>query len=152
MANLTQADMLNKLYKEYGLVPEDVFTHKHYKIITRAGIDKIQAAAKIDIFYSIVHKERHPGGIDVAVKATGYLLDPETGKTLEQIETFGEASPENTTQNYPFAMAEKRAMARAVLKLAGLYAHGFFSEDESDDFSKVVRGGTSAPKITYKGK
>ena len=33
-------------------------------------------------------------------------------------------------------MAEKRAMSRAVLKLAGFYQHGVFSEDESDDFKR----------------
>jgi hypothetical protein len=29
-------------------------------------------------------------------------------------------------------------MSRAVLKLAGLYQEGFFSEDEADDFKKTV--------------
>ena len=53
--------------------------------------------------------------------------------------TTGEASPDNTQQGYKFAMAEKRGMARAVLKLAGLYEEGFFSEDEADDFSSIVK-------------
>jgi hypothetical protein len=42
--------------------------------------------------------------------------------------TFGEASPKNNKNAYPFAMAEKRAVGRAILKLAGL--HGHFYEDE----------------------
>ena len=41
--------------------------------------------------------------------------------------TFGEASPKNNKNSYPFAMAEKRAVGRAILKLAGL--HGHFYED-----------------------
>ena len=45
--------------------------------------------------------------------------------------TYGEASPKNTKNAYPYAMAEKRAVDRAILKLLGL--HGFvYSEDEMD--------------------
>jgi len=45
--------------------------------------------------------------------------------------TYGEASPKNTRNAYPYAMAEKRAIDRAILKLIGL--HGFiYSEDELD--------------------
>lgn len=137
----TNKEMMNRLYKEYNLTSDDIFSHKFYKIITRAGIDKIQAAAKIKVTYEPVYINRGERGLDVAVKALGVMGD-------ETIETFGEASPENTTQSYPFAMAEKRAMARAVLKLAGLYAEGFFSEDESDDFKDAVKAGR---KAQYKG-
>ena len=46
--------------------------------------------------------------------------------------TYGEASPKNCRVAYPYAMAEKRAVDRAVLKLVGL--HGFvYSEDEMED-------------------
>jgi len=33
-------------------------------------------------------------------------------------------------------MAEKRAMSRAVLKLAGFYEFGVFGEDESESFKR----------------
>ena len=52
------------------------------------------------------------------------------------IETFGESIPENTVNKYPVAMAEKRAMSRAVLKLTGFYAVGAMGQDESDDFKQ----------------
>ena len=52
------------------------------------------------------------------------------------IETFGEAAPMNNQNGYPVAMAEKRSMSRCVLKLAGFYEHGVFSEDEADDFKR----------------
>ena len=51
-----------------------------------------------------------------------------------RIESFGEASPANTKQPYPVAMAEKRALSRVILKIAGFYKFGVFGEDESDDF------------------
>jgi hypothetical protein len=37
---------------------------------------------------------------------------------------------------YPYAMAEKRAKDRVILKLAGL--HGAYSEEEADDFKQDV--------------
>lgn len=47
--------------------------------------------------------------------------------------SFGEAAPTNNKNAYPYAMAEKRAKDRVVLKLVGL--HGLaYSEEESDDF------------------
>ena len=42
-------EKLTELYKEYKLEKDDVFKHQHYLIITRSGIDKIQAVAKIQI-------------------------------------------------------------------------------------------------------
>jgi len=47
--------------------------------------------------------------------------------------SIGEASPNNNKNAYPFAMAEKRAKDRVILKLLGL--SGFiYSEEEADDF------------------
>jgi len=60
----------------------------------------------------------------VAVKCTASL-----GKS--KVITYGEASPKNNKNSYPYAMAEKRAIDRAILKLIGV--HGFiYSEDEVD--------------------
>ena len=44
-------DKVAELYKKYELTESDVFKHKHYLIITRKGIDKIQAKEKINISY-----------------------------------------------------------------------------------------------------
>jgi hypothetical protein len=59
-----------------------------------------------------------------------------TGKLGDRVEwSFGEAAPYNTTQAYPFAMAEKRAKDRVVLKLIGLSGK-VYSEEEAEDFKK----------------
>jgi len=42
----------------------------------------------------------------------------------------------NNQNSYPVAMAEKRAMSRACLKLAGFYENNVFGEMESDDFKR----------------
>ena len=50
-------EKLTGLYKKYELTKDDVFKHKHYLIITRQGIDKIQAKEKIFISYDPVKVE-----------------------------------------------------------------------------------------------
>ena len=79
----------------------------------------------IDISYELLYNS-----IDnkcIIIKATGKMGD-------KVIETFGEAAPMNNQNSYPVAMAEKRAMSRACLKLAGFYENNVFGEMESDDF------------------
>lgn len=120
-------DLLRRLFIENNLTKEDVFKHKFYTIITRSGIDKIQAAQGIEIQYEIVNlSDDHKHCL---IKALGKKGD-------KIIQTFGECSPQNNTNAYPVSMAEKRAMSRIVLKLAGFYELGIFGEDESDDFKR----------------
>ena len=124
-------EKLTVLYKKYELTKDDVFKHQHYIIITRSGIDKIQATAKININYDVVKCEKD----FCVVKANG-------NHDNLTIETFGSAlkgkdfKDGNTNSWYVMEMAEKRAMSRAVLKLTGFYELGVFGEDESEDFKK----------------
>lgn len=133
-------DKIAVLYKKYDLTQDDVFKHKHYLIITRQGIDKIQAIEKILITYDAIKCEAEY----CVVKAIAI-------KGEAQIQTFGSAKYGgktwnddkkkwdefgNTTTWYVMEMAEKRAMSRAVLKLTGFYELGVFGEDESEDFKR----------------
>jgi hypothetical protein len=123
----TKKDILNRLFVENNLTDEDVFKHKFYNIITRSGIDKIQATNDIKIKYELMFNSSDLKY--VIIKATGTMGD-------QVIETFGECSPQNNSNSYGVSMAEKRAMSRAVLKLAGFYQHQVFGEDEADAFKR----------------
>ena len=131
--------------KKYGLTQKDWYQHAHYTIVTRMGIDKIQAYESIDITYEAITSTPE----FCVVKAIG-------GKGELVIETFGSAkygakewNPAkkngkggwdehgNCTTWYVMEMAEKRAMSRAVLKITGFYELGVFGEDESEDFKQV---------------
>ena len=106
-------DKLKEKYLKYGLSKEDVFKHQHYIIITRSGIEKIQAIENIKIYFDVVKCEKDFAG----VKATA----SKDGNTME---TFGSAlkgdfKNGNTMSWYVLEMAEKRAMSRAVLKMTG---------------------------------
>lgn len=130
MVENSNVERLRELYKKYDLISEDIFMMKrgtkNIPIITRTGIEKIQAVEKIKLTYNIEHiSDDHKYCV---VKCVG---------TLESttIESYGESSPQNTQQAYTVAMAEKRAKARCVLQLAGFYKLGMFAETESEDFN-----------------
>ena len=123
----TKQEILNRLFIENNLTDEDYFKHKFYTIITRSGIDKIQAANDIKINYNLIFNSQDTKC--VIIKATAKMGD-------KVIETFGEAAPMNTQNSYPVAMAEKRAMSRACLKLAGFYENNVFGEEEADVFKR----------------
>ena len=128
-------EKLLELYKKYDLQKDDVYKHQHYVIITRQGIEKIQAKENITITYEVVKCETN----FAVFKANAYL----SAKPNTILETFGSAlkganyKDGNCNSWYVAEMAEKRALSRAVLKLTGFYQlGGVFGEDESDDFKK----------------
>lgn len=131
---MNRKDLLNGLYKKFDLTDDDVFKSAEYTIIKRCGIEKIQNGANIDITYDLVYASDN----NIIIKATGSApVAPVIGKSLAtgKIETFGEASYVNYKQKasepyYPAAMAEKRALSRCVLKIAGFYELEVFGEDE----------------------
>ncbi len=122
---MTKKELLNKLYKDYNLTSEDAFKHQQgWVILTRSGIEKIQAQDNIVVRYEVIKMEP-----DFAVfKAIAGT-----------VETFGSAKygdfKNGTTKSWYIAeMAEKRALSRAILKHTGMYQHGAFGEDEAEDF------------------
>jgi DNA mismatch repair ATPase MutL len=123
-------EKIKEAYHKYGLDKDDVFKHQHYIIITRSGIEKIQAIEQIHLDYEIVKCEK-----DFCVIKAHATKDDTT------LQTFGSAlkgdfKSGTTNSWYVVEMAEKRAMSRAVLKMTGLYELGIFGEDESEDFKR----------------
>jgi len=120
-------EKIAELFKKYNLAKEDIYKHQHYLIISRSGIDKIQATEGIEIAYEVIKCE------------TNFCVVKASTKGLE---TFGSAikgasfKDGNTNSWYVMEMAEKRAMSRIVLKVCGFYQLGIFGEDESEDFKR----------------
>ena len=119
-----KTELLKELWQKYNLDKDDFFKHQHYTIVTRSGIEKIQAIEGITIKYNLEVCERDYAVVKaVAQKEDAY------------VETYGSAlkgdyKAGNTNTWYIPEMAEKRAFARAVLKITGLYKYGVFGEDE----------------------
>ena len=132
----SKKEFLSELVKDNDLnLEEDIFRMplggKQVAIITRTGIEKIQYNNHIKVKFDMVVI-----GKDFAVvKAVASKGNDEVSHV--SIETYGSAlhgQGGNCRSNYVAEMAEKRALARAVLKLSGAYKYGVFGEDESDDF------------------
>jgi len=127
---LSKKQFMTKLVMDNGLIPkEDIFSKPNqWAIIKLTGIEKIQQRLNIRVTFDSIVIEK-----DFAViKATAI------GR-FDSVQSYGSATkgrhPEgNVTHAYLVEMAEKRAKARAVLKLCGAYKHGVYSEDESEDF------------------
>ena len=95
------------------------------RVILHKALEKI-AAHKGIVFDTPVHLVTDPANKQVAIQVTGRLGEMEAW-------SIGEVSPSNCKNAYPFAIAEKRAKDRVILKLVGL--HGYvYSEDEAEDF------------------
>ena len=126
-----KTEILKEKYIKYGLTKDDIFKHQHFLIITRSGIDKIQALEGITIDYEVIKCEKDFCVVKANAKKEGAI-----------IQTFGSAlkgagfKDGNCNTWYVMEMAEKRAMSRAVLKLTGFYELGVFGEDESESFKK----------------
>ena len=140
---MTRVERLRVLYDEFNLVKEDHFQSSHMIILRRTGVEKVQAGMAIDVVFDVIKCEPDY----CCVKAIALKGD-------KRIESFGSAKYGKTAGMkgegtvamwYVMEMAEKRALARAVLKMADLYKHGFMSEDENQtDFKApspaTVRG------------
>jgi len=141
-------DFLNELVKKNHLnIDEDIFRKairgKEMAFIKRSGIEKIQFTNDIRVRYEVIAMQ--PDYVVVKAIATKY----ETNTDDMVVESFGEATPENTNQKPPYysAMAEKRALARVVLKLCGAYKYGIYGEDEADDFKQQAPSNTFSKDI-----
>ena len=104
-------EILNTLYKDNSLTKEDVYKDKRgFTIITRSGIEQIQWNNKIEVIFDVISYEIG----NIILKATSFQ------DGIKKCETFGSASKENCFQKFPVEIAEKRALARIIIKTMGL--------------------------------
>ncbi len=118
--------VLIEILTKYGEKAEDALWDCHGTwVALHRAIERIAAKAGITFDMPEIIEARSADKTAVIV-VRGFLDEKAEW-------SFGEAQPANNKNAYPFAMAEKRAKDRVVLKLIGL--HGLvYSEEESDDF------------------
>ena len=131
MAELSKE--MGEVLKECGLGKDAVWKHpKRGKWIVYHWACEVAAAKKGIVFDAPTIVCADPANKLATIVVTGRM-----DKRVEW--AFGEAAPYNTNQAYPFAMAEKRAKDRVILKLIGL--HGMaYSEEEADEFRPSGNG------------
>lgn len=115
------ADILNS----FGFGPDACWDCHGTWVVYHKVLEQIAAKASIVFDAPQIIEANSTAGI-VAVCVTGRRGDKSEW-------SFGEAAPKNNKTAYPYAMSEKRAKDRVILKLIGL--HGLaYSEEEADDF------------------
>ena len=126
---------IRDLFKSHNvpLERDDVWTVQSARVVRHKALERL--AATLNISYDapqILRSERD----EAVILVTGRLGDRSEWSIGEALSTDG-SRPGNykvvgKQAPYVYAMAEKRAKDRVILKLAGL--HGAYSEDEADDF------------------
>jgi len=124
--------------KEIGLKSEDclwdchgTYVLKHYACEALAVHNKIT-------FDDPVYIESDAAAGIVTMRVKGYMGD-------DVYWSHGEVSPKNSKNAYPYAICEKRAKDRIILKLIGF--HGLvYSEDEAEDFEVEIKAQEKAEK------
>jgi hypothetical protein len=137
-------ERLKAIKDEYGLEASDMWQLPQNKqwLIKHAALEVV--AAKAGIVFDMPEVIERDSAAGIAVICV-------TGKWNERVEwSFGEASPKNSKTGYPWAIAEKRAKDRVILKLIGI--HGLvYSEDEMPDNDALRHvDAEPAPKVLVK--
>lgn len=122
---------IEEIRKKFNLSASDFWELPQKKgtwIVKHAALETVAVQSKIEFM---------PPQILEANGANGVCALVVEGRTPEGVSEWstGEASPKNNKNAYPWAMSEKRAKDRVILKLAGL--HGLlYSEEEAADFKQ----------------
>lgn len=128
---------IEAIRKEYGLEKDDFWQIPQNRqwVAKHAALEVVATKAGVQFSMpTIIEADTDKGIAVLAVSGTlGNRSDWSTG----------EASSKNCKNAYPWAMAEKRAKDRLVLKLVGI--HGLvYSEEEADDFARPAAAATKS--------
>jgi hypothetical protein len=140
-----------KLFNGFGcaITQDDIWQVQSATVIKHKALERLAASARIAFDAPTIIRANAD---EAVILATGRLNDRvewSIGEALVNVNyrvTGKQAA-------YVYAMAEKRAKDRVILKLAGL--HGLYSEDEADEFDQrnanasVERGAPAGPSDEY---
>tara|TARA_R100001460_G_scaffold17306_1_gene37372 strand:- start:941 stop:1549 length:609 start_codon:yes stop_codon:yes gene_type:complete len=139
MSKMNIPDEAAKIFKDLKINSSEATWDCHgTPVVLHKYIEIIGAKLNVSIDSLDVIEANAKDGI-VSMKCVASIKD-------RQVISYGECSPKNNKNAYPYAMAEKRAVDRCILKLANL--HGFvYSENEIDDKAPSNKPKTAEKKI-----
>ena len=130
--------IVKEILEELKFNPSECLWEKHGATCMKHRYIEIAGQEKGVVIESLDEVEKNSAEGVVAIKCTASL-----GKA--KVITYGEATPKNNKNGYPYAMAEKRAVDRAILKLIGI--HGFVYSDDEVNESMVIETSHPIPKL-----
>lgn len=139
-------ERLKAIIQDYGLDKSDVWQlpqNNKTWLIKHAALEVVAVKAGVKFL---------PPTVLEADSANGLCAIVVTGTFGDRTEwSIGEASPKNAKNAYPWAIAEKRAKDRVILKLIGI--HGLvYSEDEMPTVDVPKQDEQPAPQPPSKPK
>lgn len=127
---------IRELGYKYGLQKDDFWDCHGTWVVYHRALEKAAAGAGV--------KWHPPQVIESDItKAVSVIATGELDGRIEW--SIGEANPKNNKNAYPWAMAEKRAKDRVILKLLG-FAGEVYSEEEADDFKASAPAKQETPR------
>lgn len=128
------ADIL-ALFKRFeaDISGDDVWKVQSATVIKHKALERLAAAAKIEFAAPTVIRADRDEAVILVTGKLGDRSEWSIGEALVNVNyrVTGKMAA------YVYAMAEKRAKDRVILKLAGL--HGIYSEDEADEFRQDAK-------------
>ena len=164
-------DFIRDLFKQanVSLNRDDVWAVQGVPVVRHRALERLAAIIGIEFSAPVILRNEADEAVILATGRKGdksewsigearVVLMHDTGRKNDKGRTIY-APPDGAVGNYqitprqsayPYAMAEKRAKDRVILKLAGL--HGVYSEEEADDFRRRDEEPEPAPKPPLRGK
>jgi hypothetical protein len=129
MANESE---IRDLFKSRGvaLTRDEVWTVQGSHVVKHKALERLAAALRIQFDMPQILRAERDEAVVLVRGTIGEISEWSIGEALvnANYRVTGKMAP------YVYAMAEKRAKDRVIIKLAGL--HGVYSEDEADDFKQ----------------
>lgn len=137
-----EAHEIKALFAKFGanLDNNDVWKVQQATVLKHKALERLAVAAGIRFDAPTIIRAERDEAVILAVGRLGDVSEWSIGEAL--IDMNYRVSGKQA--GYVYAMAEKRAKDRVILKLAGL--HGLYSEDEADEFKESAPApGRNAP-------
>lgn len=137
---------IRKLFEKFGtnLDNNDVWKVQQATVLKHKALERLAASAGIKFDAPVIIRAERDEAVILATGRLGDVSEWSIGEAL--IDMNYRVSGKQA--GYVYAMAEKRAKDRVILKLAGL--HGLYSEDEADEFkesSSAPSGRNATPAV-----
>jgi hypothetical protein len=130
------AQEIRDLFQKHkiSLSRDDVWEVQGNPVVKHQALERLSSALRI-IWHKpeVLRAERD----EAVLIVTGNLPSGPSEWSIGEAVIGQNLLARNKTAVYPYAMAEKRAKDRVILKLAGLY--GSHSEEEADDFKQGAK-------------